>query len=645
MRKKLNMVSVLVFGLIFVFVSALAPCAGENGDSYWASSSNGLPTSGTYFGVAFGDLDNDGHLDIVAASDGNGLRVFLGDSAGNWAPVASHPATDGGYGDVAIGDYDKDGNMDIFAGSPGNSASSPTGLHVFKGDGAGGFTKITSTTLPTTGKWRGVAVGDVNNDGNLDLAATSGYGSSDGIHVYTGDGTGTFTDDSSGLPTGQSRESSVVLEDFNNDDNLDVAAGGSAGVSVYLGNGGSGGSMSWTDSSTGLPSSSYRYTGVKGADVDNDGSIDLVLSSYNAGSGTGMRAYRNVNNAASWTSISTGLPESGDYIELSAGDFDGDGNMDLVAGGVVSAHGIKVFHGDGAGSWTESPSDLPTTGDYVGNKVGDFNEDGNLDILFGRYGGGGLEVWENLGGDPSPPTVSSTSPNDDAQDVPLNTEISIKFSKAMNTGVTESAITSSPTISWSTSWTSGNTVVTLTPSENLELSTDYTITISTTAESADGLNIESSYQFSFTTGSVVDLTPPALVTTDPESDALDVDSQTTITITFSEPMDKTVTENAVSISHGEITEKTWDEDGTRLSLAVSLEHDTTYTVMISDNAQDLAGNKIASGHSFTFTTEKRNDPGDDVSEFSTMNVLLLLTLIIVVILILYMFLMKRKKKA
>jgi hypothetical protein len=640
-RRSLTPIFIVTLFCIFSFGPFECPFAGGVVGS-WTAASNGLPTSGTFFGVAFGDINNDGNLDVAAASDGNGLRVFLGDGAGTWAAVASHPAESGGFGDVALGDYDSDGNLDIFAGSPGNSASSPTGLHVFKGEGTGGFTDVTAaSTLPTEGKWRGVAVGDANNDGILDLAATAGYSTREGIHVFLGDGAGTFTDNSSGLPTDQDRGSDVALADFNNDGNLDVVAGGSPGVSVYLGNGGSGGEMTWTDSSSGLPSD--RFTGIGAADVDNDGLLDLILSSYDAGSGVGLRAYRNVNNAASWQSVSSGLPVSGDYLESSTGDLDGDGNIDIVTGGIYGTYGIKIYWGDGTGLWTENSGDLPTTNERVGNDVGDIDGDGKPDILFGRYGGGGLEVWKNLGDLPLPPEISSTSPNHGATNVPLNSVISITFSRAMNTTVTESVISSSPTISWSSVWTSQDTLITFTPSANLDQNSQYTITVGTGAESTEGLNLESAYTFSFTTGSVEDITTPALVTTNPVSDAIDVDSQTTITITFNEPMDMAVTESAVSISHGSILEKTWNSDGTQLSLEVSLEHSTTYVVTISDNAQDLAGNKLASGHSFTFTTESKEASGDDGFEFSTMSILLLLVGVIVVVLLLFI-LSRRKKK-
>lgn len=643
MREKSSLVIVFVIILMFGNISMHFPGTEAIGEEIsWTNASSGLPTTGTYFGVTFGDINNDGNIDIVAASDGDGLRVFLGDGSGNWAPVSSHPTISGGFGGVAVGDYDGDGNNDIFAGSPGNGASTPTGLHVYKGDGTGGFIDITaSTTLPTTGKWRGVAVGDVNNDGNLDLAATNGYGTSDGIHVFTGDGAGTFTDESDGLPTDQSRDSSIALVDFNLDGDLDLAVGGSPGVAVYLGNGGNGGLMNWISSSSGLPS--QRFTGVKAADIDNDGLMDIVLSSYNAGSGFGLGAYKNVNNAASWTSMSTGLPSSGDYIDLSAGDFDDDGNIDIVSGGVLNPKGIEVYYGDGLGSWTKSSNGLPTTHERVGNDVGDMNGDGNPDIVFGRNGGGGIEVWENTPSDPSPPSITSSSPSDGATDIPLNVDISLTFSKAMNRVATESAITCSPSISPSFSWSNGDRVILITPSSNLVESTQHTITVGISAMSADGLNLESSYVFSFTTGSIVDSTPPTVVSTNPTNNAVNIDSTTQITITFSESMAIAITEDALSISPGLITALAWDSTGSILTLSAALENGVTYSVTVSSNAQDFAGNKIVSEYSFTFTTKSEEEQANEGSGSDNQQLLLILIPIIVIVLILTIFMLRKKK--
>ncbi len=104
-RKSTSLAVTLMLLLGLLVVSATA--AGEDraaGD--WVQASTGLPTSGTYFGVSFGDVNNDGKLDIVGASDGEGVRVFLGDGAGSWSSVSTHPASNGGYGDLALGDYD-----------------------------------------------------------------------------------------------------------------------------------------------------------------------------------------------------------------------------------------------------------------------------------------------------------------------------------------------------------------------------------------------------------------------------------------------------------------------------------------------------------------------------------------------------------
>jgi hypothetical protein len=607
----------------------------------WEDASTGLPTDGTYFGVEFADINNDGNIDIVGASDGQGLRVFLGDGAGSWTDVAPPPASSGGYGDVALGDYDADDNLDIFVGSPGNSDSSPTGLHVFKGDGAGGFTEVDPavTTLPTEGKWRGVDTGDVNNDGHLDLAATAGYHTTEGIHVYLGDGTGTFTDSSSGLPINEDRGSGVTLADFNDDGILDVAAGGTPGVSVYLGNIAMTGDMAWVESSSGLPS--QRFTGVCSADVTGDDLPDLLLASYDAGSGVGLRVFKNNNDAASWTSISTNLPESGDYLDVSAGDFDLDGDMDLVSGGVYGTKGIRLYYGDGSGTWTEGAGSLPQTGERVGCDVGDFDSDGDSDLLFGRYNRDGLEVFRNTPASVGPPQILSTSPTNDAQNVPLNTEITITFNVMMDTTATEGAISMVPAISWSTTWSGSDSVLTLSPSQNLDESTQYTISISTDAESANDVNLASSYEFTFTTGSSIDTSPPIILSTTPSDNSKDVNLQATISITFSEPMDSSVADSAISISPSVTVTYSWDPTGEVLTLSFNKLPETTYTVTISSSARDLAGNQMGSQYSFSFTTESQ----ESESEYDTSTLVLLLLPIFIVVFILIILLMRKRQQA
>ena len=699
-------VSTLVIGLLFVSMPLSCVTAEKrNNDrpfASWAKASSGLPTSGTYYGVAFGDINNDGNMDVVGATDGDGVRVYLGDGKGNWTTVAKHPVTTGGFSDVKVGDLDSDGNKDIIVGSPGSGSTTPEGLHLFKGDGAGGFTDVTSgSNLPNAGVWRGVYLDDVNKDGRLDIATSSG---SAGIHVFTNDGKMKFTDNSSGLPNNEARESGIVLADFSNDGNLDLSTAGSPGASVYLGNGGSGGSMKWTESSNGLPNYG-GFTGVDATDMNKDGSFDIVLSAYGAGSGIGINAYRSVNKAASWASSSSGLPSSGDYCDLSAGDFDSDGNADLFSAGIRSASGIHVYKGDGSGNWTEESSGLPTSGGYVGTDVGDMSNDGKLDLLVGNEGGGlevymntqsglpapfvvntnppngatnvpittdiavtfsltmnrtategaisanpsitgtfswdiasrtvtwnpspdlqaGTKYWINIstaaksqggiklpsqytfsftiaGGTPTPPTVTNTNPTNGANNVPMTTTIAITFSKAMNKSATEPAVTVSPAIIWTPAWTSGDTIATFTPSANLQAGTQYTITISTAAKSADGGNMASQYQFSFTTASGP--VPPTVTSTNPANNSNNIPVNTKIAITFSVAMDKTVTETAITANPSITGTFAWDVASKVVtwSPSASLQTNTKHTVTISKAAKSQAGTNMANPHVFSFTT-------------------------------------------
>jgi len=616
-----------IFLAVLLLLSALlvaaGPAAAEDravGD--WLQASSGLPTSGTYFGVAFGDVNNDGKLDIVGASDGDGLRVFLGNGAGQWTDVANHPATDGGYGDVVLGDIDADGKLDIVAGSPGNGDGSPNGIHFWKGDGAGGFTERTSGSgLPTTGYWRGVDVGDVDGDGHLDIAGTNGYGTSEGIHVYLGDGEGKFEDQSTGLPGNQDRDSNVVLMDFDNDDDLDVAAAGGAGVDVYLVNKGPLGNLVWTQASVGLPDS--RMSGVTGADWNKDGSTDLVISAYNAGGGVGVYAYENTRNAAVWSSSSSGLPDDGDYIENAVGDLDGDGNPDIVtAGSYGGEYGVHVYYGDGDGSWSEASPGFSDNVQYVGVDLGDFNGDGTLDIVAGkRSRGGGIEVWKNPSSTvPAPqPEIEITHPTGgesltggSTHDVTWTLssgtpgyQLSLKYSTdsgATYTQVIDDNVDQGTAGEGSASWT-----VPVINSEHVRVR----------AEVLDGASqsvVRSGRDFD------VDSAAPRVSSSFPRNGATEVSTNTMVIVTFDEGMAEASSDHVSIAGPGSpgLSDPSWS--GTQLTLTTSgLLSTSRYTVTVATGVTDdsLPGNEMDEPNAFLFTTGSGVAPTPPIIQYTT----------------------------
>lgn len=129
-------------------------------------------------GSAWGDLDNDGDLDCVIANTNGGGNAIIRNDAGTFVAVGT--TFDSGIAD-AIGpvlfDCDNDGDLDIFVQTL-NSAGGPAKL--YRNDGGFGFTDITASDVPAMGSnladGRGAAVGDVDNDGDLDLYQANGSG-------------------------------------------------------------------------------------------------------------------------------------------------------------------------------------------------------------------------------------------------------------------------------------------------------------------------------------------------------------------------------------------------------------------------------------------------------------------------------------
>jgi hypothetical protein len=109
----------------------------------------------------------------------------------------------------------------------------------------------------------------------------------------------------------------------------------------------------------------------------------------------------------------------------------------------------------------------------------------------------------NIG--PEPPTpispyVSSHAPEADATNVAVTSNIQVTFSEPMDQTSTQNAFTISPSVSGSFSWSSGDTVMTFTPTSNLAYETLYMVTIASSAQDKEGQNMLSSSSWSFTTG-------------------------------------------------------------------------------------------------------------------------------------------------
>ncbi len=210
--------------------------------------------------------------------------------------------------------------------------------------------------------------------------------------------------------------------------------------------------------------------------------------------------------------------------------------------------------------------------------------------------------------DQTAPTVTSTTPVDDALDVALNAPISATFSEAMDPETLSEATFSlrqgTTNIAGAVIY-SGVTAL-FAPTMMLDHDTLYTATITTGVTDLAGNEMAAPYEWSFTTGVLVDDIPPRVSATSPVDGATGVALDGTLSATFSEVMDpQTLSEASFTLLAGTTpVSGTVSYSGITATFdpAATLAGETVYTATIHSTATDLAGNRLAADYVWTFTT-------------------------------------------
>jgi flagellin-like hook-associated protein FlgL len=307
--------------------------------------------SGAEGDIAAGDLNGDGLDDLVYFSRSGGPRIQVFLSNGNGTFTETGISETAGVRSLELVDVNNDGNLDILAETFGGS----TNIFVRLGDGQGGFgAKINSDT--TIGSLTGVTYGDLNGDGNIDAVANNGSATS----ILFGDGTGSFT-----LSQTIGLGNATRVGDLNRDGHQDlVIALNSWTNHIYLNNG-NGEFTFLTSFSDGTNNSTIAL-----ADLNEDGILDLIAqNSYNLGNGDGtFQSYVNAFNAG---------------YDLTIADLNNDGLDDILS---ATNGGVRFYWG--RDSAISSSSVFLANGDGNTWRVtaGDFDGDGFLDIASGPNG-------------------------------------------------------------------------------------------------------------------------------------------------------------------------------------------------------------------------------------------------------------------
>ena len=202
--------------------------------------------------------------------------------------------------------------------------------------------------------------------------------------------------------------------------------------------------------------------------------------------------------------------------------------------------------------------------------------------------------------DTTPPYVIGTTPN--GTNVPLVSQITVTFSKAMNNASAQSAFSTSPATTGSFSWSGNN--MTYIPISNLAYNTTYNVTVGTGAMDSTGNNILASYTWRFTT--VPDRIPPLIISTAPTG--INVSIASRINVTFNEAMNKSTAESAFSIFPATTGSFSWTGNNMTYTPVSNFAYNTTYNIIIGTGAKDIPGNNMTSSFTWPFTTSRDMTP-------------------------------------
>jgi len=383
------------------------------------------------------DVDGDGKLDLVSASQPNGsVSVLLGNGDGTFKPQQTYAVRLGSESIIGA-DFNGDGKLDLATSNDFDGS-----ISVLLGNGNGTFQSQRSFVAGTDPK--SIRAGDFNSDGRVDLAIVNNTNAGPGtLKILLGNGDGTFFNPQT-MATGV-RTMRLETGDFNGDGRSDIVVAnvqdGTLGINlnvarssyvgqtytidrtapnlvsyVRVGNTATNGSsvaytLTFSEAVTGIAAAQFFATTTGtvayGAIVVTpvSGSVYTITVNDIVGDGTfalsffdGVGVQDLAGNRLATESLTTQLrPESritvfNDTRSATIGDFNGDGKLDIVS--AHSSGRVSVLLGNGDGTFqTFRTFTSIATADLVS---GDFNADGKLDIAF-RNNNSGVGVMLGVG--------------------------------------------------------------------------------------------------------------------------------------------------------------------------------------------------------------------------------------------------------
>lgn len=395
------------------------------------------PTCGREIEAA--DFDKDGDIDVLIAvagptSNDSGNLLLVNDGSGFFTAAGEgiYPAGDDSSRGMDTGDLNGDGNLDIVV------ANRMQQDRIIFRMSEGGFVDMTEEVIPIANHTcsRDVEIGDVDDDGDLDIHITQSTTRSD--YLLFNNGEGEFSNYMYyRFPYGLNDSFDSEMEDIDRDGDLDL-------VTVMLGNEyertipkiliNSGGALFEDRSKDLFDGPEIAGMDCEIADFNFDGNPDLFVAVSTA-YGDQDRLLINDGTGRFVDETDIRLPILFDSSgSCTSGDIDGDGDLDIITGLIFGSVKLRCFENDGTGHFKEASADLfpPINIAIKDILLLDIDGDGDLDLMGATWDGDGNAeldlVLVNSGvPDTIPPVILYTIPHPatsaDYRDYPVTTAI------------------------------------------------------------------------------------------------------------------------------------------------------------------------------------------------------------------------------
>ncbi len=347
-----------------------------------------------YHGIAIGDINGDNLDDIVISDMDTPISIYINNGNSSFKDISEHITQNGycGHG-VALVDIDNDGDLDLFFGNCRDNEPN----QFFVNDGSGNFTDYTEKFPSKPSKTRGIAVLDVNRDGLYDIYIVN--------FIYPNElliNTGNLTFQNrtkewkcEDNPPNKDGSQGVTSIDFNKDGKEDIYISRYSYTKpdqrnvLFLNNG-----TYFKNIANDLGVDKEDNNGATFSDLDNDGWYDLIISSHYHSNP--LIIFKNI--AGKFQELTSSLninTESNTHFSIITGDLNNDGYEDIIIPGHFSK--TKILFNTGNFNFIEKKVGIE---DYIQDSRAvatfDYDNDGDLDIIIAGKKSGVFLYKNNL---------------------------------------------------------------------------------------------------------------------------------------------------------------------------------------------------------------------------------------------------------